>query len=475
MGGGHRGDGVSDLPKVVRRSTRASAARPQRDATAAAAAAAEEEEVVEEAEGETEPGGGVGAGGMDMVVRWPEGGVVTVDWVMGLGNVLDYASRNLQPSQLPDVIPVSVADSLILAASKLMHREPNCVEVTVEASSRVVLVGDVHGQLHDVLNLVQLAGPPSSNCIFVFNGDYVDRGAWGFETYIYLLAWKVLLPHRVFLLRGNHETKFCTSTYGFEQEVIAKYKEYGKHMYRKLLGCFEGHPLAARVANCVFMAHGGLFRQIEVESSQKKGKFGKGYRHLLRTRAAEKTLKLGTLEDLAKARRGVLDPSGTGSNVIPGDVLWSDPSLNNGLSPNQLRGIGLLFGPDCTQEFLEKHKLKLIVRSHEGPDARDKRSGMEDMDKGYTIDHVVKAGKLITLFSAPDYPQFQATEERYNNRGAYIVLEAPDFSKPQFFEFDAIKPRPKVSPYYDFVNVIDSDEELELGSGSDDASACSNN
>jgi hypothetical protein len=37
----------------------------------------------------------------------------------------------------------------------------------------------------------------------------------------------------------------------------------------------------------------------------------------------------------------------------------------------------------------------------------------------------------------------QATEERYNNKGAYIVLEAPDFSKPQFFEFDAIKPRPK--------------------------------
>ncbi len=79
----------------------------------------------------------------------------------------------------------------------------------------------------------------------------------------------------------------------------------------------------------------------------------------MRTRAAEKTLKLGTLEDLAKARRGVLDPSGTGSNVIPGDVLWSDPSLNNGLSPNQLRGIGLLFGPDCTQEFLEKNKLKV--------------------------------------------------------------------------------------------------------------------
>lgn len=29
------------------------------------------------------------------------------------------------------------------------------------------------------------------------------------------------------------------------------------------------------------------------------------------------------------------------------------------------------------------------------------------MDEGYTIDHVVESGRLITLFSAPDYPQFQ--------------------------------------------------------------------
>jgi serine/threonine-protein phosphatase 5 len=50
---------------------------------------------------------------------------------------------------------------------------------------------------------------------------------------------------------------------------------------------------------------------------------------------------------------------------------------------------------------------KLIIRSHEGPDARDKRHNLLGMDKGYTIDHEVECGKLITLFSAPDYPQFQ--------------------------------------------------------------------
>lgn len=84
---------------------------------------------------------------------------------------------------------------------------------------------------------------------------------------------QLLLPHRVFLLRGNHETKFCTSAYGFEQEIMSKFGDRAKHLYRKLLGCFEGHPLAARVAGCVYMAHGGLFRQVEKEVPKtQKGK-----------------------------------------------------------------------------------------------------------------------------------------------------------------------------------------------------------
>ena len=55
----------------------------------------------------------------------------------------------------------------------------------------VVVVGDVHGQLHDVLHLLELTGEPSDERFFVFNGDYVDRGAWGVETYLLLLSWKV--------------------------------------------------------------------------------------------------------------------------------------------------------------------------------------------------------------------------------------------------------------------------------------------
>lgn len=53
---------------------------------------------------------------------------------------------------------------------------------------------------------------------------------------------------------------------------------------------------------------------------------------------------------------------------------------------------------------------QLIIRSHEGPDARDKRDDLAGMDVGYTVDHVVESGKLITVFSAPDYPQFQVDQ-----------------------------------------------------------------
>jgi hypothetical protein len=41
------------------------------------------------------------------------------------------------------------------------------------------------------------------------------------------------------------------------------------------------------------------------------------------------------------------------------------------------------------QAFLSANGLRLIIRSHEGPDARLMREDMGPMDKGYTIDHKV--------------------------------------------------------------------------------------
>lgn len=396
----------------------------------------------------------------DIPISWPADGAISLDWVSNLMAAFDWSSRNLSPSEFHFVLPVQALDKLVLCASKMLHKEPNCVRIDCGPDSSIVVVGDVHGQLHDVLFLLRDAGFPSENRFFVFNGDYVDRGAWGLETFVLLLAWKILMPNRVYMLRGNHESKYCTSVYGFEREVMTKYGDQGKHVYRKCLGCFEGLPLASIIAGQVYTAHGGLFRSVSANQPRKyKGK--KRNRKVL-VDPEESTLSLGSFDELNKARRSVLDPPWEGSNLIPGDVLWSDPSMNPGLSPNKERGIGLLWGPDCTEKFLKRFQFKLIIRSHEGPDAREKRPALGGMDDGYTVDHVVESGKLITLFSAPDYPQFQASEERFNNKGAYIVLEPPNFDTPVFHSFQAVSPRPKANPFYDFEQVIDSDEELDL-------------
>ena len=55
-------------------------------------------------------------------------------------------------------------------------------------------------------------------------------------------------------------------------------------------------------------------------------------------------------------------------------------------------------------------------------------------------------GKLVTLFSAPDYPQFMAEgEDRYHNKAAVLHLTAPDYATPQVESFEAVLPRPQVA------------------------------
>lgn len=67
----------------------------------------------------------------------------------------------------------------------------------------------------------------------------------------------------------------------------------------------------------------------------------------------------------------------------------------------------------------------------------------------------------------------QAQKKRFGNRAAYILLQRPDFARPQVHHFDAVLPRPPVTAYYDYVNGLDSDEDLGLegSEGSDYSSS----
>ena len=46
------------------------------------------------------------------------------------------------------------------------------------------------------------------------------------------------------------------------------------------------------------------------------------------------------------------------------ELLWSDPQPGSGRAPSK-RGVGVAFGADVTQRFLQENGLELLVRSHE--------------------------------------------------------------------------------------------------------------
>jgi serine/threonine-protein phosphatase 5 len=174
----------------------------------------------------------------------------------------------------------------------------------------------------------------------------------------------------------------------------------------------------------IFVVHGGLFRNNRGD--------------------------VGTIPELQAISRTTKDPD----TEMLLDVLWSDPQKDLGLNDNHMRGCATFFGPDCTRDFLERHGLHLVLRSHEGPDARAKRPSMtNDMMAGYSIDQEDEySGQplLITLFSAPDYPQGASAK---GNTAAYIVFDgSKDDLAYEVKHFGRSPRRPEVKPYPAAVN-----------------------
>ena len=100
-------------------------------------------------------------------------------------------------------------------ALDIFKKEPNLMKVP----EPVVVVGDIHGQYYDLVHMLNKAGDPST-INYLFLGDYVDRGIFGLECVMLLLAIKINFPKKFILLRGNHESRNMTESFTFRNEII---------------------------------------------------------------------------------------------------------------------------------------------------------------------------------------------------------------------------------------------------------------
>ncbi|KAK6753043.1 hypothetical protein RB195_012570 [Necator americanus] len=238
---------------------------------------------------------------------------------------------------------------LCLRTRELLLIEPCFIKV----DPPVVLVGDVHGQLYDMLEMISFIGhPPSKRMLFL--GDYVDRGDYGLETITLLLALKLRFPDEIYLLRGNHETRCVNRQYGFFDECKRKFPRKGTQLWTAFQHVFNCLPVAALVGSRIFCAHGGISED------------------LLSFKQFERIFRPTDICDI-----GLLC-----------DLLWSDPSNTSKLYEPSPRGVSSVFGKAAVDNFCNTMDVDLICRAH------------QCVVDGYEF---FADRKCLTIFSAPCY------------------------------------------------------------------------
>ncbi|CAD7960761.1 unnamed protein product, partial [Amoebophrya sp. A120] len=280
----------------------------------------------------------------------------------------------------------------------LLLEESNVVTL----NSPITLVGDVHGQIYDVLELFRVGGfAPSTNYLFL--GDYVDRGNASVEVISLLSCLKLKYPNRVTLLRGNHETRQITQVYGFYLECQRKYAEHPVGNVSSCAGDNTGGSTTANDTN-PYSVHrktstGSLTSNPSKDDTSKQigtnvwSYFTEMFDYLPITAVIDNTFF---------ATHGGLSPSILNLDQIRvldrfseiphdgplADLLWSDPDQDKvgfNVSP---RGAGYIFGPDVAERFLHWNGLQHIVRAH------------QLCMQGH---QVLFEEKLSTVWSAPNY------------------------------------------------------------------------
>uniref|UniRef100_A0A4W6ED71 Serine/threonine-protein phosphatase n=1 Tax=Lates calcarifer TaxID=8187 RepID=A0A4W6ED71_LATCA len=360
---------------------------------------------------------------------------------------------------------------LLLETWKRLRMLPNINRISTCQSKEITICGDLHGQLEDLLLIFYKNGMPSLEKPYVFNGDFVDRGRDSIEILLILFSFLLVYPSDVYLNRGNHEDHIVNLRYGFTKEVLTKYKMHGKRILKLLQKIFSWLPLATVIDQKVLVLHGGIsdttdlsvLARVDRHNVRKTTRAADSQTfsfslHLFQRRASltypkplgtrdsfqnrslqdfSDRLKANTEDELEIRRRrqsifnsGInrlennMSPSVSSDSVNSDnakeewrqilDLLWSDPMTQDGCMPNEVRGGGCYWGPDVTEDFLNRHNLQLIIRSH------------ECKQDGYEFCH---NRKVLTLFSASNYYDVGS------NRGAYVKL-GPDLV-PYMIQYQA--------------------------------------
>jgi diadenosine tetraphosphatase ApaH/serine/threonine PP2A family protein phosphatase len=234
----------------------------------------------------------------------------------------------------------AVAQDLI----SILQKEKTLIRIN---TNDALIVGDTHGDVDTTLDALGYEAD-----VYVFLGDYVDRGPYQIENMVELMHAKVEEPSKIILLRGNHETPSMNFGYGF-YDVVSR--RFGRGAYGIFAEVFAHLPIACIVNERMLLLHGGI---------------------------PDNIARIEEIESIKRPEEEVTDP-------VAFQILWNDPTYYvDEFSPSP-RGVGAkVFGRKALTRFLQTNSLEILIRAHEPV-----LNGYE-----YMFDK-----KLLTIFSCRYY------------------------------------------------------------------------
>ena len=292
-------------------------------------------------------------------------------------NVDDVAMQ-----RAPLTLPLFAQEDIISLCSEcesLFAAEDVCLNLP----GSVIVIGDLHGHLLDLLRILQTFGKPGHHRM-LFLGDIVDRGEFSLETITLVLALKAKYNDRVHIIRGNHEFDFLCQRCGFEEEVRGVYGP-NNTVYKAFLSAFSTMPLLAMICGKFLCVHGGI---------------GPSW---------------FSMRQVSKIERPIHDFGDDFTDAM----LWSDPNPHVEFFEPSNRGTGFLFGEVALKEFMDANSIQMVIRAHECVNTGCRFSFDE---------------KLMTLFSASNYCGLVS-----NNSAALAVDENGNWDVKQFVPLQYLK------------------------------------
>ncbi|CCD66627.1 Serine/threonine specific protein phosphatases domain-containing protein [Caenorhabditis elegans] len=265
----------------------------------------------------------------------------------------EFLKKMIQPGRVMKRSKNNLSSNEVWSVCRAVIDEFKKEQNLMEVSAPVTVIGDVHGNFHDLYRALlarteqDITDEQKSNFStrqfvrdkYVFLGNYIDKGPRSIECICLLFAFKICFPQKYILLRGPHECPSVNSS-EFLGVMETFSPNHFKKIHKKFNEAFSWMPLAAVVGQKILCVHGGI------------------------------SPRLTSWEDIRKIKRPLKDAT---EDPLATDLLFADtldfdlihiPTRKPKYEFNVIRNMSVMYNEAAVTQFCEKFNLKLIIRSH---------------------------------------------------------------------------------------------------------------